>query len=100
MNLEILGEHTAAGLRSDRARARCMMTPGVIANELLEVGIAADFVSGQFLFSDQLGPHPGCHPADEPDAIHNRSQVVAGCVGAFLEVSKFDREVWLADREK
>ena len=66
------------------------MAPRVISNELLQVATARHLVSGAFLFRDQLGPHPRCHPAHELDAVHDGAQVVTGCIRAFFEVAKFN----------
>jgi hypothetical protein len=48
--LEVGREHPAGGVGSDRARARRVMAPGMIANECLQLATALDLVAGEDQF--------------------------------------------------
>src|SRR5688572_13390314 len=57
MDPEVAREHAALVLRTDRARARRVVAPRVIADELPQIRVAGASVARELFFGDQIRPH-------------------------------------------
>ena len=55
MDLEVTCQYAARLLRADRARARRVMTPRMVPNELAQLIVGVDRVARQFFLGDQIG---------------------------------------------
>src|SRR5262245_35722648 len=53
VDLEIASEHAVARARTDRARTRRVVTPGMRADELLEIRVTLNVLARQLLFFDE-----------------------------------------------
>ena len=54
MDPEIAAEDAAAISRSDSTGAGCVMPPGGVAHELLQLVVSLELVAGLFLFGNQV----------------------------------------------
>src|SRR5207244_11526694 len=76
MDPEVAGEHAAVRFGADRAGARRVMAPRVVADEAFEIGVARRAVAGQFLLRDQIRFHPGRHPDRKSTRLNSSHQII------------------------
>src|SRR6185436_20912616 len=91
VHAKVGGQDAALVARPDRARTRGVMTPGVGADEVAELGVRPHVLARHLLLGDEpRPPEIGVDAADDLDAGDDRVEVLPRRVAALVEVAKVD----------